>query len=117
MALIKLLAAGRSWSEPKDHPHRYKLKSGVLPTFGKTASTVSERQADSNAEKPVCEKPTGASETAKGNCETKTMKAGMIAEPTLKSGVTQSGTSLRGWSWKMNPFRVRSAKQPAIASS
>lgn len=34
MGLMQLLTVGRSLSEAKDHPHRYKLRTGNWPTFG-----------------------------------------------------------------------------------
>jgi hypothetical protein len=34
MALMNLLTAGRSLSEARERPHRYKVKSGALPKFG-----------------------------------------------------------------------------------
>ena len=115
MALIKLLAAGRSWSEPRDRPHRYKLKNGVLPTFGNNPSAVVERHVDSNAETTVSQKPSAVPDAPKQFCGTETMKAEPVAEPTFEMGAPQSGASLKRWSWKVNPFKARSAKQPVTA--
>ena len=58
MALMNLLTAGRSLSEARERPHRYKLRSGALPKFGdagapsgarKPPSAVTESKQTENA--------------------------------------------------------------------
>jgi len=42
MSLMKLLSTTNTLSEARDHPHRYKVQRGALPTFGNpTQPTVS----------------------------------------------------------------------------
>jgi len=38
MALMDLLTVGRSLSEARDRPHRFKLLDGALPKFGNAAT-------------------------------------------------------------------------------
>ena len=64
MALMNLLTAGRSLSEARERPHRYKVRSGALPKFGKpsaasgarkspTAVTESERTENAVGSQPM----------------------------------------------------------------
>jgi hypothetical protein len=61
MALMNLLTAGRSLSEARERPHRYKVRSGALPKFGNAgapaAATRSSFAASERSENAVGSQP------------------------------------------------------------
>jgi hypothetical protein len=68
MALMNLLTAGRSLSEARERPHRYKLKTGAMPKFGKTSAQAASEETDAvvgaqamktqTVAEPVVQRPT-----------------------------------------------------------
>ena len=50
MGLMNLLTAGSSLSEARERPHRYKLRSGALPKFGKSSGLAEVRKASVEVE-------------------------------------------------------------------
>ena len=94
MGLMQLLTVGRSLSEARDRPHRFKVLSGAMPTFG-TPETVGRRmRVRVNSGETTME-----SQTAQG--EAKDAGRGMNAYP------------LGRWTLRVNPFKT--APKPANA--
>jgi hypothetical protein len=60
MALMNLLTAGRSLSEARERPHRYKVRSGALPKFGKPSAPAAARSATSFAASERSENAVGS---------------------------------------------------------
>jgi len=60
MALMNLLTAGRSLSEARERPHRYKVRSGALPRFGKPGAPAAAGSAASLAVSERSEKTVGS---------------------------------------------------------
>src|SRR5436853_606925 len=89
MALMNLLTTGRSLSEAREQPHRYKLRTGALPKFGNPA-----------AQEAIAE----VSEAVTGS---QTMKTSMVAEPVVQ----QEPTSGR-WALPAGLFKSTRASVP-----
>jgi hypothetical protein len=51
MGLMQLLTVGRSWSEVKNQPHRYKLRTDGWPTFGYETPPTWQRTSGSRGQK------------------------------------------------------------------
>jgi hypothetical protein len=99
MGLMQLLTVGRSLSEARDRPHRFKLLNGAMPNFG---------EADRENRKRVVRH----AETAAGNAA--------LGESRMKSEAAQAGNDsdkamnaypLGRWTLKANPFK--SSAKPA----
>lgn len=81
MTVMKLLHATNTLSQAKDQPHRYKVRAGGLPTFGK-------------ATEPVVKTFSGAS------------AHGALAAPVPREARKAAGS---GWAKKLNPFAKQGA--------
>ena len=99
MGLMQLLTVGRSLSEARDRPHRFKLLNGAMPNFGESG-WENRKRAVRHAE-PAAENAA-------------------LGEPNMKSEVAQTGTGsdkgmnaypLGRWTLKANPFK--SSARPA----
>src|SRR5436190_11646692 len=102
MALMDLLTMGRSLSAVRDNRHRYKMKSGQLPTFGNPEGPVLEKRfAVGAAAKPARDKNTN---------EVKRMKTEAAMEEN-EPNATPAGR----WMLKANPFKSKRAAEPREA--
>ena len=108
MALMDLLTVGRSLSEARDRPHRFKLLSGALPKFGNAAATHGNLQVGQ-----FCGSNARRSEAAErmGN---DTMKSATIAEE-QKQAVPASMHAFPAGRWTLNPFKTAVAPGPRPA--
>ena len=84
MTLMKFLSTTNVLSEAKHQPHRYKVRTDGLPTFG-------------NAAAPAVKKPGGAS------------VARAMTEPV---SVRRPTAARSGWMEKLNPFAAQGAPVP-----
>src|SRR5215203_3542602 len=92
MGLMQLLTVGRSLSEARDRPHRFKVLSRAMPNFGESGLE--------NQRRPVRQAERAAVNAAMG-------------EPTMKSDAAQTGNGagnkmnaypLGRWTLRANPF-------------
>jgi hypothetical protein len=94
MGLMQLLTVGRSLSEARDRPHRFKVLNGAMPTFGFPDVGGRRRRVRTNSGEQTMQ-----SQTAQG--EVKDAGRGMNAYP------------LGRWTLRVNPFKT--AAKPAGA--
>ncbi|HTD68377.1 MAG TPA: hypothetical protein VK846_17765 [Candidatus Limnocylindria bacterium] len=92
---MNLLTVGRSLSEARNQPHRYKLTSGALPTFGNPAGPALERKFEVGA--PVMRERTEDESDGRA-LETQPMKTESIAVETVRPAMPAGG-------W-VNPFKT-----------
>jgi hypothetical protein len=108
MGLMHLLTVGRSLSEAREQPHRYKLKNRGLPKFGKTGSSAVIGTGDFEAGKPL---PLGG-EVGRERAAGKPMNTEAVAEQMVQSA--RDNPFPRG-RWTLNPFRgEKPVPRPAI---
>ena len=101
MALMDLLTAGRSLSEARERPHRYKLRHGALPKFGKVEPVSLEK----NSESPVARQCKQFEQMV----EAQPMNSNTVAvEP-------RRDPTLERWAQKVNPFKSAPATPPRPA--
>jgi hypothetical protein len=91
MALMDLLTAGRSLSEARERPHRYKVRHGALPKFGKPESALAEKKLESSV--------AGQFEGTEETVEAQPMNTNMVAVETRRE------PTLERWAQKVNPFK------------
>jgi hypothetical protein len=108
MGLMQLLTVGRSLSEARDRPHRFKLLSRAMPTFGHPDVENRKRQRGiAEREDEVAYYKTDSGE--------QTMRTG--AAPVGKgTGSGMNAYPLGRWTLKANPFKSSSkpAGQPVV---
>lgn len=93
---MQLLTVGRSLSEARDEPHRYKLRTNEWPTFGSGGSVVGRSGARTPGRRGV-------------SAETK-----MKTEAAEKNAGTKQAYPRGRWTVSVNPFRGRApGPQPA----
>jgi len=110
MSLMKLLRTTNSLSAAEDHPHRYKVRRGALPTFGNPSGTVLERKfAVVNPARIGRE-----SEVSGVAVEAQAMKTETVAERTAIAAAPHAFPSGR-WTLKVNPFKSARAPVPRPA--
>ena len=98
MGLMQLLTVGRSLSEAKDQPHRYKLRTEGWPKFGHESAAVGQSGV-------------GDSETCSQNAE-KTMSSQTVAD---KSGAPKPAYPRGRWTAGVNPFKSQgAAARPSV---
>ncbi len=97
MGLMNLLTVGRSLSEARNRPHRYKLMNGALPTFGNPPGPVLEKSFEVGT-RAAPQRNDGQLETRK--LETQSMSTDM--SDVKAAAPAESGA---GWVAKVNPFR------------
>lgn len=104
MALMNLLTLGRSLSEARERPHRYKLMHGALPTFGNPTAPGKRNFEMAAAPKSECEgsQAETRSETMKTECAA--AAAEQETEKTVPAGP---------WMRRANPFKPRSQTPPS----
>lgn len=107
MGLMNLLTVGRSLSEARNQPHRYKLMNGALPTFGNPAGPALERAFEVGAPAP---RERLEAESDRQGLETQGMKTDTIAV-----GTAPLVTPRSGWVAKVNPFRTEKPPAPRRA--
>lgn len=90
MGLIRLLTVGRSLSEARDRPHRYKLMNGALPTFG----------SGPPVERSGFEHWSGASDSACVETE-----SGMNTEAAVETNEVKQAFPKGRWTVRANPFK------------
>ena len=105
MGLMQLLTVGRSLSEARDRPHRFKLLNGAMPTFGHSKIEL----------QPECEGKAGVelkTDSGEQAMKTETTQATVNAENA--SGI--NAYPLGRWTLKANPFKAssRPAGQPVV---
>jgi hypothetical protein len=108
MGLMQLLTVGRSLSEAREQPHRYKLKNRGLPKFGDGVSSAVIGTKDFETGKALRWRSEVGRERAAG----KPMKTDTVAEPGVQP--TRENPFPRG-RWTLNPFKSEeSASRPTI---
>jgi hypothetical protein len=105
MALMDLLTVGRSLSEVRDRPHRFKLLTGALPKFGKPGAP----RMGANFE--VAVPPRAGSEVRQERAGSDSMKTETIAEKQKQSAPTSMHVFPAG-RWTLNPFKSAPASAP-----
>jgi hypothetical protein len=105
MALMDLLTVGRSLSEARDRPHRFKLLSGALPKFGKATAQAMNRNFE------VAAFPGVGSEAGKEQAGNDSMKTETIAEE-QKRATPEPMNAYPVGRWTLNPFKTSSAPTP-----
>jgi hypothetical protein len=102
MALMNLLTAGRSLSEARERPHRYKVRKGALPKFGNVGAQAGVRKSPASVE---------TSERTENAVELQPMNSNTVAE-------TMRGLPVLGeWTRKISlfkPARPIAAERPAV---
>jgi len=97
MALMNLLTLGRSLSEARERPHRYKVLNRALPTFGNPTAPGS-RKFDVGSPRPG-----GEVGQAEGRSEPmKSESATAVAEEGTERVAFPQGR----WTLKVNPFKT-----------
>ena len=91
MSLMNLLTAGRSLSEAREQPHRYKLTKGAFPNFGK----------------PVAARGATGGEMNAGAVGSQAMKTDTVAQK-----VMGAAPSHKRWALPSNPFKLSRAPVP-----
>lgn len=112
MGLMQLLTVGRSLSEARDRPHRFKLLNGAMPTFGHPKGMEGKQKGEWNAEEPgteITERKTDSEEQAM-----KTETAQTIEKTEKASGM--NAYPLGRWTLKGNPFKssTKPARRPVV---
>ncbi len=112
MGLMQLLTVGRSLSEARDRPHRFKLLNSTMPTFGHPNGMENRRNSEGTEEEPGTDKmeqqPDPEEEAMKNEAtesiENTEKASGMNAYP------------LGRWTLKTNPFKssTKPARQPVV---
>jgi hypothetical protein len=101
MALMNLLTAGRSLSEARERPHRYKVRSGALPKFGNAgAPGAATKSAASFA----------ASERSENAVESQPMNSNTVSVQKLP-GMPVLGE----WARKINLFKPARPRAERLA--
>ena len=106
MGLMQLLTVGRSLSEAREQPHRYKLKTKALPKFGSRTSADAKSAMDFK----TAAAPRLGSEVGRKRAASEPMKTGTVAEVTVQP--TRENPFPRG-RWTLNPFK---SEKPAVRS-
>ena len=96
MSLMKLLRTTKSLSAATDHPHRYKVRHGGLPTFGNDGGTALEKRISA----VVPPREQAGDEAGRAAVEKQPMKSAAVAEEKGRSKPVRSGWALPG-----NPFK------------
>jgi len=107
MALMDLLTVGRSLSEVRDRPHRFKLLNGALPMFGKARSLAVKKDFE------VAASP-GAGSAVKQDCAgSGIMKTETIAEEQKQANSAPMHVFPAG-RWTLNPFKSAPAPRQTV---
>lgn len=107
MGLMQLLTVGRSLSEAREQPHRYKLKHKGLPKFGGGSRTVMGAKDFEEIKAP----PPG-SEVGRERSPGKPMSNETVAEQAVQP--TRENPFPRG-RWTLNPFKSgNAAPRPVV---
>jgi len=112
MALMRLLTVGRSLDEARDRPHRYKLLTGAMPTFGHVnGMRVGGKSSSGTILAP--EREESHSVETEISVGEQTMKA--EAAEAVETSKEPTTFPLGRWASKANPFRsARAAAPPAV---
>lgn len=105
MALMDLLTVGRSLSEARDRPHRFKLLNGALPKFGKASASAVNKSFE------VAAPPGAGSEMKQDRAGSGSMKTETIAEE-QKRATPASMHAFPVGRWTLNPFKTPPAPTP-----
>ena len=105
MALMDLLTVGRSLSEVRYRPHRFKLLNGALPKFGKSAAP----EINTNVKFAV-------SEDAGSGVRQKRDGSDKMQTETIADGQKQAASApIHAYPtgrWTLNPFKTASPPSP-----
>ena len=105
MALMDLLTVGRSLSEVRDRPHRFKVLSGGLPKFGKPGAPAANRDFEVAAALGV------GNEARPERAASDTMKTETIAEEKKQANSAPMHAFPAG-RWTLNRFKASPASAP-----
>lgn len=100
MGLMQLLTVGRSLSEARDCPHRYKLRTEPWPTFGNTSRGWRSGRTEAGRASPARVELSMSTETA-----------------AQKNAETKQAYPKGRWSLDGNPFRDGRKVQAAAAAA
>lgn len=105
MALMDLLTVGRSLSEVRDRPHRFKLLNGALPKLGKSGAAAITRRFVGAAS------PSGKGEVKPEGAGSGRMKTEIIAKDPKQANSAPMHVFPAG-RWTLNPFKTAPAPMP-----
>ena len=95
MSLMQMLRTTKSLSVATDHPHRFKVRPGTLPTFGNPGGPALQKKFEAVAPPQV-----RGDEAVRAAVETQPMKTATVVEEKRTARPVRSGWSLPG-----NPFK------------
>jgi hypothetical protein len=117
MGLMQLLTVGRSLDEARDRPHRYKLLSGAMPTFGHARQMrVGPKSSFGAVTARPHEGAIGLEEKDLAETETSVGEQTMKAEAAEGTGKAATTFPLGRWAMKANPFKspAQAAPTPVV---
>ena len=108
MGLMQLLTVGRSLSEARDRPHRFKVLNGAMPTFGRSDGVEDKLKGEWNAEQRGEE--TIEHKANLGEPAMKTEPTQVVEKTEKKSAM--NAYPLGRWTLKANPFKSSTKPVP-----
>ncbi len=112
MGLMQLLTVGRSLSEARDRPHRFKVLSSAMPTFGHPTDVERTQNGERPVAEPVKETAEHKTDLGEQTMKTETAQAGEKVEK--ESGM--NAYPLGRWTLKANPFKssIKPSRPPGV---
>jgi hypothetical protein len=118
MGLMQLLTVGRSLDEARDRPHRYKLLSGGMPTFGHARGMRAGPKSSLGTAVAGEPQERAVEPEERGSVGTTTIVGDQMMKAEAADGTAKAATAfpLGRWALKANPFKspAQATAQPVV---